>query len=308
MYRHSRGSDAPARAPAVVVDAVPEMPRGGGGGDARHSHGKRKKKDEPSRETSREGDDAVDAMDAETAVTKTLGERARDAARTNDARRDARPSDADADAAIRDALGDASGSQPPRADSLATLLAQALAAEDRALIERCLSVGDAGVVSNTVARLPPSAVTKLLRAALDRMRSKPARSEGVARWMRAALLHHAAYIASSATAKTAVLELQQTVEAHQALQRPLQALLGRLDLLLHKQSEAKRARGGDGDDGDGDAEGPLSVYDEGDEDLEDVMEEGDEESDWETDGDDASGGEEEEEEEEGSDDDESDSE
>ena len=293
----------------MVVDAAPEMPRGGGGGDARHSHGKRKKKDEPSRETSREGDDAVDAMDAETAVTKTLGERARDAARTNDARRDARPSDADADAAIRDALGDASGSQPPRADSLATLLAQALAAEDRALIERCLSVGDAGVVSNTVARLPPSAVTKLLRAALDRMRSKPARSEGVARWMRAALLHHAAYIASSATAKTAVLELQQTVEAHQALQRPLQALLGRLDLLLHKQSEAKRARGGGasrGDDvsDDSDAEGPANVYDEGDEDLEDVMEEGDEESDWETDAEDASEGEEEED----SDDDESDSE
>ena len=96
------------------------------------------------------------------------------------------------------------------------------------------------------------------------------------------MLHHASYIASSATAKTAVLELAQTVEAHQALQAPLQALLGRLDLLLHKQSEAKRARGGGasrGDDvsDDSDAEGPANVYDEGDEDLEDVMAEGDEE-------------------------------
>jgi len=286
----------------VVVDAAPEMPRGGGGGDEKHSGGKRKKKD-----------DAMDAVSPEDGTDgKTLGERARDAERglsQRSTRGDAEANDALA-GAIGDALGDQSAQnakRPPRADSLAVLFAQALAAEDRSLIERCLSVGDAGVVSNTVARLPASSVPKLLRAALDRMRAKPARGEQIARWMRAAMLHHASHIASSAAAKTAVLELTQTVEQHRALQRPLQALLGRLDLLLHKQSEAKRARGGGGDaggDDDSDAEGPVNVYDEGDEDLEDVMEEGDEESDWETDGEEDSEGEEEED----SDDDESDSE
>ena len=286
----------------MVVDAAPEMPRGGGGGDEKHSGGKRKKKD-----------DAMDAVSPEDGTDgKTLGERARDAERglsTRSTRGDAEANDALA-GAIGDALGDQSAQnakRPPRADSLAVLFAQALAAEDRSLIERCLSVGDAGVVSNTVARLPASSVPKLLRAALDRMRAKPARGEQIARWMRAAMLHHASHIASSATAKTAVLELTQTVEQHRALQRPLQALLGRLDLLLHKQSEAKRARGGGGDaggDDDSDAEGPVNVYDEGDEDLEDVMEEGDEESDWETDGEEPSEGEEDED----SDDDESDSE
>jgi len=288
----------------VVVDAAPEMPRGGGGGDEKHSGGKRKKKD-----------DAMDAEDGTEDGTdgKTLGERARDAERGL-SQRSTQGRDAEANDALAGAIGDALGDQsaqnakrPPRADSLAVLFAQALAAEDRSLIERCLSVGDAGVVSNTVARLPASSVPKLLRAALDRMRAKPARGEQIARWMRAAMLHHASHIASSAAAKTAVLELTQTVEQHRALQRPLQALLGRLDLLLHKQSEAKRARGGGGDaggDDDSDAEGPVNVYDEGDEDLEDVMEEGDEESDWETDGEEDSEGEEEED----SDDDESDSE
>ena len=285
----------------MVVDAAPEMPRGGGGGDEKHSGGKRKKKD-----------DAMDAVSPEDGTDgKTLGERARDAERglsTRSTHGDAEANDALA-GAIGDALGDVQNAKrPPRADSLAVLFAQALAAEDRSLIERCLSVGDAGVVSNTVARLPASSVPKLLRAALDRMRAKPARGEQIARWMRAAMLHHASHIASSAAAKTAVLELTQTVEQHRALQRPLQALLGRLDLLLHKQSEAKRARGGGdaGGDDDSDAEGPVNVYDEGDEDLEDVMEEGDEEegdeeSDWETDS-------EGDEEEEDSDDDESDSE
>ena len=283
----------------MVVDAAPEMPRGGGGGDEKHSGGKRKKKD-----------DATDAVSPEDGTDgKTLGERARDAERglsTRSTHGDAEANDALA-GAISDALGDVQNAKrPPRADSLAVLFAQALAAEDRSLIERCLSVGDAGVVSNTVARLPASSVPKLLRAALDRMRAKPARGEQIARWMRAAMLHHASHIASSAAAKTAVLELTQTVEQHRALQRPLQALLGRLDLLLHKQSEAKRARGGGdaGGDDDSDAEGPVNVYDEGDEDLEDVMEEGDEESDWETDGEEDSEGEEEED----SDDDESDSE
>ena len=283
----------------MVVDAAPEMPRGGGGGDEKHSGGKRKKKD-----------DAMDVVSPEDGTDgKTLGERARDAERglsTRSTHGDAEANDALA-GAISDALGDVQNAKrPPRADSLAVLFAQALAAEDRSLIERCLSVGDAGVVSNTVARLPASSVPKLLRAALDRMRAKPARGEQIARWMRAAMLHHASHIASSATAKTAVLELTQTVEQHRALQRPLQALLGRLDLLLHKQSEAKRARGGGdaGGDDDSDAEGPVNVYDEGDEDLEDVMEEGDEESDWETDGEEDSEGEEEED----SDDDESDSE
>ena len=250
----------------MVVDAAPEMPRGGGGGDEKHSGGKRKKKD-----------DAMDVVSPEDGTDgKTLGERARDAERglsTRSTHGDAEANDALA-GPISDALGDVQNAKrPPRADSLAVLFAQALAAEDRSLIERCLSVGDAGVVSNTVARLPASSVPKLLRAALDRMRAKPARGEQIARWMRAAMLHHASHIASSAAAKTAVLELTQTVEQHRALQRPLQALLGRLDLLLHKQSEAKRARGGGGDAGgddgfsDSDAEGPVNVYDEGDEEF-----------------------------------------
>ena len=196
---------------------------------------------------------------------------------------------------------------------MAVLFAQALAAEDRSLIERCLSVGDAGVVSNTVARLPASSVPKLLRAALDRMRAKPARGEQIARWMRAAMLHHASHIASSATAKTAVLELTQTVEQHRALQngrcrRSWGAWTCSCTSRARRSAREAAAATPGGDDGfsDSDGEGPVNVYDEGDEDLEDVMEEGDEEegdeeSDWETDS-------EGDEEEEDSDDDESDSE
>ena len=191
--------------------------------------------------------------------------------------------------AIAEALGGGRAA-PPKADSLATLLSQALVADDRVLIERCLNVSDPSTVSNTVARLQPGTAIKLLTASLDRMRTKPSRGEQLARWMRTVLLHHAAFIASSAKAQRAVLELMQTVEAHVAMQRPLLALMGRLDLLLHKQR-----KGGEGEDDDAEdegARGPLSVYTEGEEDVEEVIDADDDDDDdgaeslsdeWETD-------------------------
>jgi len=41
------------------------------------------------------------------------------------------------------------------------------------------------------ARLAPAVAVRLLTAALDRMRSKPARGEQLAKWMRQVMLHHA---------------------------------------------------------------------------------------------------------------------
>jgi U3 small nucleolar RNA-associated protein 5 len=88
-----------------------------------------------------------------------------------------------------------------------------------------------------------------------------------------------------------VLELTQVIDAHQALQRPLLSLLGRLDLLLHKQNVSRAVRkkkdDADGDESDG-TEGPVNVYDEtSDLDVmdEDMAGEGESEEDWETDSD-----------------------
>ena len=282
-----------ARAPAVVVDATPSMPAAAG-----KSGGKRKK----DKESSGGLGDALrsapshhvdEDTDIEGGGAKTLGERARDVEQGASGH-DGGDDDgkvAATDAAIQEALGGGDKGVPPKADSLAVLLTQALMADDRLLVERCLSVGDSNVVENTVARLPPSAVVKLLKAAMGRMRTKPQRGEQLARWMRASLVHHSSYISSSSTAKNAVFELQQAVEQHQALQRPLQSLLGRLDLLLHKQNQNRAKKKGSDHNNDGtsdsDNEGPVNVYDEGDDDL-DVMDDGaggvgTDSEDWETD-------------------------
>ena len=110
------------------------------------------------------GGDDVD-MD-EGAGGKTLGERLRAIEQTAadlpvDARAPAEKQKLTAtDRAVLDALGGKGA--PPKADSLATLLSQALVAEDRALVERCLNVSDAQTVANTVARLQPHVAVRLL--------------------------------------------------------------------------------------------------------------------------------------------------
>ena len=244
-------STAKAPLPAVIDGA----PTGGGGGGARKRKGKAAADGlaEKMASAAAMGGDDVD-MD-EGAGGKTLGERLRAIEQTAadlpvDARAPAEKQKLTAtDRAVLDALGGKGA--PPKADSLATLLSQALVAEDRALVERCLNVSDAQTVANTVARLQPHVAVRLLAAALDRMRTKPSRGEQLARWMRTVMLHHSGFITTSAKAQQAVMELQQTVEAHVAMQRPLLSLLGRLDLLLHKQQQVPDGEDGDGDGGEG---------------------------------------------------------
>ena len=295
---------AHAPAPAVVVDAAPQMmpTGGGGGGKSPVSSGKRKKETDHglgNAVTDRVGGaDAVDVQEDDQQVGgKTLGERALEVEQGTGGGKtpkDSRGEDekiAATDLAIQEALGNKDKGAPPKADSLAVLFTQALMADDRVLVERCLSVGDASVIENTVERLPAVAVVKLLKAALARMRTKPGRGDQLGQWMRAALTHHSSYLSSSPHAKNTVLELTQVIDAHQALQRPLLSLLGRLDLLLHKQNVSRAVRkkkdDADGDESDG-TEGPVNVYDEtSDLDVmdEDMAGEGESEEDWETDSD-----------------------
>ena len=148
-----------------------------------------------------------------------------------------------------------------RADSLAALLSQALRADDAALIERCLSVSDRTTIANTVAKLSSTHAMKLLSECAARAQAKPNSGERCAKWARTILLHHAGYASSAPKARTTLMRLSQTIESHVAMQGPLQALLGRLELVLHASAMTK----GGADDVDelADAEETLTtVYDE----------------------------------------------
>ena len=58
--------------------------------------------------------------------------------------------------------GEGAGAVQPRAESLSTVLTQALQSGDESLLEQCLAVGEQGVIEATVERLPSAKVLQFL--------------------------------------------------------------------------------------------------------------------------------------------------
>jgi hypothetical protein len=131
--------------------------------------------------------------------------------------------------------GAAAASLPPgpvKADSLSVLLSQALRSGDRALLEQCLGVANERVIANSVKRLVPLDAALLLRAAVERLQSRPARGQQMAGWIHAVLLHHTAYLMAAPGAAPVMSSLYSIIEARLSVQRQLLSLAGRLELLL----------------------------------------------------------------------------
>lgn len=125
---------------------------------------------------------------------------------------------------------------PPRADSMQVLLSQALQAEDNVLLEQCLSVTDDRIISNTVRRLQPLEATKFLTLSVSKMEARPQRALGLVPWVRAVLLHHAAFIMSNPGMRPVLTSLYQIIDSRLSMFRPLLSLSGRLDLIMAKIS------------------------------------------------------------------------
>ncbi|KAK3278425.1 hypothetical protein CYMTET_13638 [Cymbomonas tetramitiformis] len=129
----------------------------------------------------------------------------------------------------------------PKADSLGSLLSQAVRSNDKELLERCLNVADDTVVNNSVRRLQPNDAVELLELLLLRLQSRPGRGIQLARWFRAVLVNHSGYLMSSPTGPKILSTLCQLLNARTAIFPMLLQLSGRLDLLLaHQQSSQQR--------------------------------------------------------------------
>lgn len=149
---------------------------------------------------------------------------------------------------------------PVRADSLSVLLTQALRSEDRALLERCLSVGNERIIRNTVRRLLPMDAAAFLKAAIERLQSKPARGSQLSHWIRAVLVFHAGYLMAAPGVQPYLTSLYQAIESRLSTYRSLLGLSGRLDL-LSAQLQGKAGDAAEGEDGE-EGSGPAVVYQE----------------------------------------------
>ena len=74
---------------------------------------------------------------------------------------------------------------------------QVLRSQDRALLERCFAVSSEDVINNSVRRLSSPDAVLLLRAAIQRLQSRPLRGEQLQTWIRAMLVWHTAYLISA---------------------------------------------------------------------------------------------------------------
>lgn len=142
-----------------------------------------------------------------------------------------------------------------QANSLAVLLTQALRSEDRQLLERCLSVGDTAVITNSVQRLQPPDATAFLQAAVAIMARKPQRAQQLMPWMQALVVAHAAFFIASPAARRVLLAMHAAIDARCVHKDGLEALAGRMELVEAHCSPSSgptttRGSGSDSDEGD----------------------------------------------------------
>ncbi|CAB1113977.1 unnamed protein product [Ectocarpus sp. CCAP 1310/34] len=164
------------------------------------------------------------------------------------------------------APGGEGGAVQPRAESLSTVLTQALQSGDESLLEQCLDVVDQGVIEATVERLPSSKVLQFLLRVVAKLEKRPNRAASLGRWIRALLSCHLGYLVSVPGLPEKLALLHQLIDRRVASFPKLIQLHGRLDLLLARakaESSRRDAAGARAMDT------PESVYREEDEDEED---------------------------------------
>ena len=203
----------------------------------RKSRGEGQKHDKTTMEEEMEEDDEEEEEEEDDEDALTLGDRVRALeVSVNGATTSAEKTLGAGDGKNDDTTTAAPTFVPPKADSLATLLAQALAADDVQLLERCLSVHDKRAIETTVGRLSGPLAMKLLSICIDNMKDKPNRGERLAKWCRATLVRHAGFASVSPNAQKTLTHLQAQIDARTAQREPLLQLMGRLDLLLYASS------------------------------------------------------------------------
>ncbi len=152
-------------------------------------------------------------------------------------------------------------SQQPKADSLVTVLTQALKSSDEELLEQCLLVHDAHVVSTTVQLLPPQLTLPLVETLVRKLERRPNRAATICPWVRFLLLHHTSYLVSVPSLHKRLAGLHQLATRRVAVLPRLLGLAGRRELMLSQISKQ-----GDGGGGGGGGQGEeVEVYDDNEE-------------------------------------------
>ena len=125
----------------------------------------------------------------------------------------------------------------PKADSLVTVLSQALKSGDEDLLEQCLGVHDTHVISNTIQLLSAPLTLPLVDTLVRKLEKRPNRAATLCPWVRFLLLHHTSYLVSVPGLDQRLAGLHKLATRRVAVLPRLLGLSGRLDLMLSQISK-----------------------------------------------------------------------
>ncbi|QDS73834.1 hypothetical protein FKW77_006473 [Venturia effusa] len=135
----------------------------------------------------------------------------------------------------------------PSANSLGTVLTQALRTNDRDLLESCFEMNDLESVRSTIERLPSHLVSVLLARLAERIHKRPGRAGNLMVWIQWAIVSHGGYLAGQPEVMLHIGGLIRVIKERANGLQPLLQLKGKLDMLsaqleLRKSVQARSAK------------------------------------------------------------------
>lgn len=134
----------------------------------------------------------------------------------------------------------------PTADSLVTLMEQALQSNDSALLEQCLLCTNLDIIDATTERLPTQRVLTLLKTLVSKFEKRPSRGLLVTHWLSYILKHHISFLITVPDLSRQLAGLSQLLEQRLSSYSRLASLSGRLDLLMSQVTNQKLTNGAQG--------------------------------------------------------------
>ncbi|KAI9757475.1 MAG: Small subunit (SSU) processome component [Lichina confinis] len=128
----------------------------------------------------------------------------------------------------------------PSANSLGTVLNQALKTNDDELLESCLRTPDKPTIRATVERMQPPLAATLLSKLAERMHRRPARAGPLMLWIQWTLVSHGGYLAGQPELMRQLSSLHDVLSERARGLQPLLSLKGKLDMLDAQMQLRKR--------------------------------------------------------------------
>lgn len=163
------------------------------------------------------------------------------------------------------------GGKKASTSSFNQLLAQAVHSGDSQLLDQALQIQDIDMIFRSVGKLIPGQAVQLLTELLDRLEKRPARAREIVEWIRAVLITHAGYLATVPQVTAKLGNLRQVLQDRQQVLPLLNALGGRLDLMMSQiimRNRRKAQNDGEIDEDDDVADEYVEFHDSDDEESE----------------------------------------